>query len=71
MKGIVLTIEQKESIQGVLFTPYKMFNCVEDENDIWFTFLTEEDAQDIKGTDFEWLLECELKEYIPKIINII
>lgn len=70
MEGIILTIEQKESIQGVLFSPYIMFNCVQDINDNWFTFLSEDDIIIIKETDFNWLLECETKEFVPKINNI-
>jgi hypothetical protein len=71
MEGIILTIEQKESIQGVLFSPYIMFNCVQDINDNWFTFLTDEDKEIIKKTDFKWLLDCEVKEYTSKIIELI
>lgn len=71
MEGIILTIEQKESIQGVLFSPYIMFNCVQDINDNWFTFLTDEDKEIIKQTDFKWLLDCEVKEYTPKTISLI
>jgi len=66
MKGYILTIEQKNIIQGVEYAPYQLFNCVQDENDIWFTFLTDEDKVLITGTDFEWILNCTEKEYVPK-----
>ena len=66
MIGYILTIEQKDSIQGVEYAPFQIFNCVQDINDIWFTFLTAEDKKLIIGTEFEWILSCEQKEYIPK-----
>jgi hypothetical protein len=67
MIGYILTIEQKETIQGVEYAPYQMFNCVQDENDIWFTFLTDDDKRLAIGTEFEWILKLEEKEYTPKI----
>jgi hypothetical protein len=70
MEGIILTIEQKENINGVLFAPYIMFNCVQDINNNWFTFLTDEDKELIKYTNFNWLLDCNLQEYVPKVYNI-
>lgn len=70
MKGYTLTIKQKDSIQEVEYAPYQLFNCVQDINNIWFTFLSEEDKKLITGTDFEWILNCTEKEYIPKIIKL-
>ena len=70
MIGYSLTIEQKESIQGVEYAPFQIFNCVQDINDIWFTFLTDEDKVLITGTEFEWILSCEEKEYVPKEMEI-
>lgn len=66
MKGYQLTIEQKESIQGVEYTPYQFFNCVQDISDVWFTFLSEQDKAEI-GTQYAWILDCPLVEYIPPI----
>ena len=67
MIGYSLTIEQKESIQEIAYTEYQFFNCVQDENDIWFTFLTDDDKRLIIGTEFEWIIKLEEKEYKPKI----
>jgi len=71
MIGYVLTIEQKDSIQGVEYAPFQIFNCVQDINDIWFTFLTDEDKVLIIGTEFEWILNCNEEEYVPKEPTII
>lgn len=69
MIGYKLTENQKEFIQNKFYTQQQFFNCVEDINGIWFTFLTDDDKAIIATTDFNWLLECEQKEYIPPIIN--
>lgn len=69
MIGYILTVEQKELIQGQFYASFQCFNCVQDINGIWFTFLTDEDKAIIDTTDFNWLLECEQIEYIPPIPN--
>jgi hypothetical protein len=66
MKGYKLTTQQKESIQEVEFADAQAFNCVQDINDVWFTLITEQQIPFIKGTQFEWILNCEQDEYLPK-----
>lgn len=68
MEGYILTIEQKEEIQGVFYSTYEFFNCVQDENDIWFLFLSEQDKETIVNTQWNWLLNLTQGEYIPKPI---
>jgi hypothetical protein len=63
MQGYKLTIEQKESIQGLEYAPYQSFNCVQDYKDNWFTFLTDEDKTLISKTEFNWLLDLDLVEF--------
>jgi len=63
--GYILTIEQKDSIQGVEFAPYEIFSCVQDINDIWYTFLTEEQKVLILDTQWNWILTLPEAEYIP------
>jgi hypothetical protein len=65
MIGYKLTLEQKEDIQGKEYAPYQIFNCVKDVNEVWFTFLTDEDKRSIIGTQYEWLLLCPQEEYVP------
>jgi hypothetical protein len=65
MIGYQLTIEQKESIQGVEYTPYQFFNCVQDINNVWFTFLSESDIVAITDSEWSWILDCPLVEYVP------
>jgi hypothetical protein len=65
MIGYKLTLEQKEDIQGKEYAPYQEFNCVQDINEVWFTFLTDQDKRAIIGTQYEWLLLCPQEEYVP------
>jgi hypothetical protein len=68
MIGYKLTIEQKDTIQGIEFAEFQAFNCVQDINDVWFTFLSEQQIPLIEGTQFEWVLDCEQAEYVRPII---
>jgi hypothetical protein len=65
MIGYILTIEQKEQIQGVYYTEYQFFNCVQDINGVWFLFLSNEDKAEISNTEFSWILNLTQGEYIP------
>ena len=67
MIGYKLTIEQKESIQGQEYAPYQVLNCVQDINDIWYTFLTDEDKIIIENIEYKWILDCKEAEYVPPI----
>jgi len=70
MEGYILTKQQKEEIQGVFYAPFEFFNCVQDENDIWFTFLSEQDKETIVNTQWDYLLDLPQGEYVPKPIII-
>jgi hypothetical protein len=67
MIGYILTIEQKEAIQGVFFASDIFFNCVQDINDVWFLFLSDQDIE-ILPQEYLYLLDLPQGEYIPKII---
>ena len=67
MIGYILTIEQKDNIQSVEYAPYQTFNCVQDINDIWYTFLSEEQKPLLIGTEWEWILSCSQGEYVPPL----
>lgn len=68
MEGYILTLEQKQNIQEVEFAPYQFFYCVQDINDIWFTFLSEQDKETIVNTQWDYLLNLTEGEYVPKPI---
>jgi hypothetical protein len=65
MIGYILSIEQKEAIQGVFFSTDIFFNCVQDINDVWFLFLSEQDKE-LLSEQYLYLLDLPQGEYIPK-----
>jgi len=69
MIGYKLTLTQKEDIQGKEYAPYQCFNCVQDINNIWFTFLTDEDKLILVNSNYKWLLDCPQAEYVPPIFT--
>jgi hypothetical protein len=66
MIGYILTEEQYQEIQGKEFAPFEYFNCVQDINDIWFNFITEQQIPHIEISEYGWVLNCPKGEYIPK-----
>jgi hypothetical protein len=70
MEGRIVTNQQAEELQGVFFDSDTFFNFVQDINDIYFLFLSEQDAIDISTTEYAYLLEIPLSEYIPPITPI-
>jgi hypothetical protein len=67
MIGYILTIEQKEEIQGQYYTPSAFINCVQDINDVWFLFLSQQDKDYILNTSWDWLLTLPEGEYVPPL----
>ena len=66
MEGRIVTTETAESLQGVFFDSDTFFNFVQDINDLYFLFLSIDDEQSIATTEYAYLLEIPLSEYIPK-----
>jgi len=66
MLGYKLSEEQYEQIQGQFYAPYEFFNCVQDINDVWFLFLSQQDKEYILNTSWNWLLILPEGEYTPK-----
>lgn len=66
MIGYILTTEEQTQVQGQFYSPYEFFNCVQDINEIWYLFLSNQDKTQIALTDWNWLLDLPKGEYIPK-----
>lgn len=66
MIGYILTTEQYIELENKFYTPFQFFNCVQDINDVWFLFLSEQDKEEIALTNWAWVLELPTGEYIPK-----
>jgi hypothetical protein len=64
MIGYILTIEQKEELQGVFYTPDTFFNCVQDRNEIWFLFLSSQDIISLPD-EYRYILQLPKGEYVP------
>lgn len=66
MEGRMVTTETAEQLQGVFFDADTFFNFVQDINDVYFLFLSEQDEQDIATTEYSYLLDIPLSPYEPK-----
>jgi hypothetical protein len=71
MEGRIVTNQQAEELQGVFFDSDTFFNFVQDINEVYFLFLSSSDEVDIAPTEYAYLLEIPLSEYIPKQTPII
>ena len=65
MIGYILTIEQKDSIQGQFYAPYECFNCVQDINGVWFNCVTEQQIPQVASSQYAWTLDLPQGEYTP------
>jgi hypothetical protein len=66
MIGYILTETEKDAIQGQEFAPFECFNCVQDINDVWFNFVTEQQIPLVEASQYAWVLDLPTGEYIPK-----
>jgi hypothetical protein len=66
MIGYILSNEEKEQIQGKEFAPFQEFNCVQDINDVWFNFVSDQQIPQIEASQYAWVLTLPTGEYIPK-----
>jgi hypothetical protein len=66
MIGYILTQENYDQVQGQFYSPYQFFNCVQDINDVWFLFLSDQDKEQILNTEWNWILDLPQAEYIAK-----
>jgi hypothetical protein len=66
MIGYILTNEEYKQVQGQYYTPYQFFNCVQDINNVWFLFLSDEDRPEVAVTEYAWILNLSQGEYTPK-----
>ena len=67
IQGRIVTTETAESLQGVFFDADTFFNFVQDINEVYFLFLSSSDEVDIAPTEYAYLLDIPLSEYVPPI----
>ena len=63
--GRIVSNETAEQLQGVFIDNDTFFNFVKDINDVYFLFLSEQDAIDVAATQYAYLLEIPLSPYTP------
>ena len=66
MEGRIVTNQTAEDLQGVFFDADTFFNFVQDINEVYFLFLSEQDEADIAQTEYAYLLDIPLSPYIPQ-----
>jgi hypothetical protein len=71
IEGRIVTNQTAEELQGVFFDADTFFNFVQDINEVYFLFLSSSDEVDIAPTEYAYLLEIPLSEYVPKQTPII
>jgi hypothetical protein len=64
MKAGLLTLAQKNSIEGKQFAPDSLFNPIQDLNNNWVISLQEIELATIPP--YEWLKELPLIDFEPK-----
>jgi hypothetical protein len=63
----LLTIKQKNEIEGKEFAPDSYFNPIQDLNNNWVISIQEMEQATIPP--YDWVHELPLIEYQPKVIN--
>lgn len=64
--GRIVTNETAINLQGVFIDDDTFFNFVQDINDVYFLFLSEQDEIDVSQTEYAYLLNIPLSPYTPK-----
>jgi hypothetical protein len=66
MIGYILNQEQYKQIQGKEFASFQLFNCVQDINEVWFNFVSDQQIPQVEASQYAWVLTLPQGEYIPK-----
>lgn len=66
MEGRIVTNQQAKELQGIFFDNNTFFDFVQDINDVYFLFLSEQDEIDIASTEYAYLLDIPLSPFEPK-----
>ena len=64
MEGRIVTNQQAQDLQGVFFDADTFLGFVQDINDVYFLFLSEQDELDIAQTEYAPLLQIPLSPYV-------
>jgi hypothetical protein len=67
MIGYILTVDEKDQIQGQYYTEYQFLNCVQDINEVWYLILSDEDTPEVEASQYAWVLDLPQGEYVPPL----
>ena len=65
MIGYILTNDEYNQIQGVFYTQFQFFNCVQDINNIWYLLLSDEDKIAVESSQYSYILNLPTGQYTP------
>lgn len=60
----ILTDIQYNTIQNKYYTDTQFFNCIQDINDIWCLFLSDEDKTEVALTQYDWILNLQTQTFV-------
>lgn len=66
MNGRIVTNQQAQDLQGQFIDTDTFLNFVQDINNVYFLFLSEQDEVDIANTPYAYLLDIPLSTFVPK-----
>lgn len=66
MEGRIVTNQQAQDLQGQFIDSDTFLNFVQDINDVYFLFLSEQDEVDIANTPYAYLLQIPLSTFVQK-----
>ena len=66
MEGRIVTNQQAQELQGQFIDSNTFLGFVQDINDVYFLFLSEQDEADVANTPYAYLLDLPLSPFIPK-----
>lgn len=68
MIGYILTLEQKNAIQGKPYSQWQVFSCALNVNNVWYIILSSQDEAEIANSEYNWILALPKGEFVPKPI---
>lgn len=66
MQGRIVTNQQAQDLQGQFIDSNTFLGFVQDINDVYFLFLSEQDEADVANTQYAYLLDLPLSPFEPK-----
>jgi len=69
IQGRIVTTETARNLQDIFIDENTFFNFVQDVNNNYFLFLSEQDEIDLMNTEYSYLLDIPLSDFEPKPVT--